>query len=187
MHKLRQTDVAPCATFAFMRAFLALIGVLTTLTAVHVTTVRAEDRDTAFRKGLSAFETGAYDRARATWEPLAKAGDARSQAGIGYLYYTGRGVPRDFARAAEHFERAADQGEPTAQLFLALMHFRADGVPKSLPLALMWLELAMAGGQPETFELRGAIMQSMTDAEREESWRLVARWREAHATNRARP
>ena len=141
--------------------------------------------DAAFRKGLSAFETGAYDRARATWEPLAKAGDARSQAGIGYMYYTGRGVPRDFARAAQQFERAADQGEPTAQLFLAIMHFRADGVPKSLPLALMWLELAMAGGQPETFELRGAIMQSMTEAEREEGWRLVVRWRETHATNGA--
>ena len=87
--------------------------------------------------------------------------------------------------AAELFDRAANQGEPTAQLFLATMHFRGDGVPRNLPLALMWLELAMAGGQSETFELRGAIMQSMTDAEREESGRLLARWRATHMTSGA--
>jgi uncharacterized protein len=103
------------------------------------------------------------------------------------MHYTGRGVPRDATRAAELFDRAANRGEPTAQLFLANMHFRGDGVPRNLPLALMWLELAMAGGQPETFELRGAIMQAMTDAEREESAQLLARWRATHATNGPRP
>ena len=56
-----------------------------------------------------------------------------------------------------------------------------------LPLALMWLELATAGGQPETFDLRGAIMQSMTEAEREESARLLAQWRATHAINGTRP
>ena len=103
------------------------------------------------------------------------------------MHYTGRGVPRDAARAAELFDRAANRGEPTAQLFLATMHFRGDGVARNLPLALMWLELAMAGGQPETFELRGAIMQTMTDAEREESAQLLTRWRASHATNGPRP
>jgi TPR repeat protein len=169
-----------------MQILVALMVALALVAAAHA---QNGDRagDAAFRKGLSAFEAGSYERARTAWEKLAKAGDARSQAGIGYMYYTGRGVPRDVARAAEHFGRAANQGEPTAQLFLAVMYFRADGVPKNLPLALMWIELAVAGGQPETFELRGSIMQAMTDAEREESWRLLARWREAHATNGARP
>ena len=51
----------------------------------------------------------------------------------------------------------------------------------------MWLELAAAGGQPETFDLRGAIMQSMTEAEREESTRLLVQWRATHATNGALP
>ena len=110
-------------------------------------------------------------------------GDARAQAGLGYMYYSGRGVERDNARGAELFHRAADQGEPTAQLFLGMMHFHSDGVPRSLPLAMMWLELAVAGGQAETFELRGTIMQSMTEAERKEGWHLVARWRALHAKN----
>jgi uncharacterized protein len=164
-----------------MRGLIVLIVALIPL-ALH-----AQDRDAAFRNGLSAFESGSFARARDVWEALAKAGDARAQAGLGYMHYTGRGVPRDAARAAELFDRAANQGEPTAQLFLATMHFRGDGVPRNLPLALMWLELAMAGGQSETFELRGAIMQGMTDAEREESARLLARWRATHATNGPRP
>jgi uncharacterized protein len=167
-----------------MRGIIALLIALIPLTP-HAQ-VHAQDRDAAFRSGLSAFQSGSFARARDVWEGLAKTGDPRAQAGLGYMYYTGRGVARDFAQAAEHFERAADQGEPTAQMFLAVMHFRADGVPKSLPLALMWLELSEAGGQPETYELRGAIMQSMTQAEREEGWRLIARWRATHATNGAR-
>jgi len=140
----------------------------------------AEVADAAFRGGLAAFNDGSYARALQAWGPLAGAGDARAQAALGFMYYSGRGVPRDSVRAAEFFQRAAEQGEPTAQLFLALMHFKSDGVPMNAPLAMMWVELALAGGQVEAFELRGMIMQSMTGAERDEAWRLLARWREAH-------
>jgi TPR repeat protein len=141
----------------------------------------AADADADFRTGLDAFNVANYDRAFAAWGPLADAGDARSQSGLGFMYYSGRGVPRDSQRAAELFSRAAEQGEPTAQLFLALMYFRSDGVPANLPLALMWMELAMSGGQSEAYEWRGMIMGSMSEAEREEAWRLLARWRQSHA------
>jgi TPR repeat protein len=136
--------------------------------------------DTAFRNGLTAFNEGRYARAQEAWAPLASDGDARAQTGLGFMYYSGRGVPRDSVRAAEFFARAAEQGEPTAQLFLALMYFQSDGVPMNAPLAMMWVELALAGGQAEAFQWRGVIMQSMTGAERDEAWRLFARWRETH-------
>jgi hypothetical protein len=151
------------------------------LAILLVAPARAEDADTAFRSGLEAFNATRYDRAADVWGPLAEAGDARALSGLGFMYYSGRGVARDIVHAAELFGRAAEQGEPTAQLFLAIMYFRADGVPRNSPLAMMWLELAISGGQPETYELRGQIMGSMTEAEREEGWRLIARWRETHA------
>jgi TPR repeat protein len=141
---------------------------------------RAESLDAAFRDGLAAYNTASYARALAAWEPLARTGDARAQAGLGFMHYSGRGVPRDSARAADLFRLAAEQNEPTAQLFLALMHFKSDGVPANLPLALMWVELAMAGGQAGAFEWHGIIMQSLTTAERDEGWRLLAQWRERH-------
>jgi uncharacterized protein len=140
----------------------------------------AAGADAAFRDGLAAYNAGSYARALAAWEPIAKAGDARAQASLGFMYYSGRGVPRDRARAAELFRLAAEQNEPTAQLFLALMYFKSDGVPANAPFALMWAELAMAGGQVEASELQGMIMQSMTDAERAEGWRLLAEWRANH-------
>jgi TPR repeat protein len=141
---------------------------------------RAEVADAAFRNGLTAFNEGSYVRAQEAWAPLARSGDARAQTGLGFMYYSGRGVPHDSVRAAEFFQRAAEQGEPTAQLFLALMYFQSDGVPMNAPLAMMWVELAVAGGQVEAFQWRGVIMQSMTEAERDEAWRLFARWRETH-------
>jgi hypothetical protein len=146
---------------------------------------RAADADTDFRKGLNAFNEGSYAFARAAWEPLAAAGDARAQEGLGFMYYSGRGVPRDSTRAAEFFTRAADQSEPTAQLFLAVMYYGSDGVPRNPPLAIMWLELAMAGGQPDAYDVREVIMRSVTAAEREEASQLLTRWRENHAANGA--
>jgi TPR repeat protein len=148
---------------------------------------RAEDADAFFRHGLDAFNAARYDRASAAWGPLAAAGDARAQSGLGFMYYSGRGVERDSTRAADFFNLAAEQGEPTAQLFLALMYFRSDGLPANLPLAMMWMELAMSGGQSGAYELRGKIMGSMSEAEREEGWRLITRWRESHTKPPAKP
>ena len=142
--------------------------------------VRAGDADAAFRAGLAAYNEGAYPRARGAWEPLAAAGDARAQAALGFMYYSGRGVALDRALAADFFRRAGEQGEPTAQLFLALMYFKSDGLPSNPPLALMWVELSIDGGQPGGFLWRDAILQSATEAERQEGWRLLARWRAAH-------
>ena len=171
---------------AFLRQYGAMIscmrifGVLL-LATVLVGPVRASDRDSVFRSGLSAYNAGRYARALAEWGPLAAAGDAKAQEGVGYMYYSGRGVPRDARKAASFFYSAANQGEPTAQLFLAIMHFKADGVPRSTPLAMMWSELAMSSGQSEAYEVSARIMQSMSEGERAEGWRLVVRWRELFA------
>jgi hypothetical protein len=160
---------------------LASLGRFSALGAPE--SARAADPDAAFRNGLTAFNEGAYASALAAWIPLADAGDARAQSGLGFMYYSGRGVPRDSRRAAEFLERAAEQGEPTAQLFLSVMHFKSDGVPRNPPLAIMWAELAIAGGQTGAFEWHALIMQSVTEAERQEGWRLVTRWRESHRIN----
>jgi TPR repeat protein len=158
-----------------MRACLAFVLLL-----FFVGTARAEDADKAFRGGLAAFNEGAYEGARAAWVPLAEAGDPRAQSALGFMYYSGRGEPRDSARAAALFRRAAEQGEPTAQFFLSMMVFKSDGVPPDPPLAMMWAELAVAGGQPEAFEWQATLMRSLTAAQREEGWRLVSRWRDTH-------
>src|SRR5258708_33372144 len=144
--------------------------VILVLTLLLPPLARADAADAAFRNGLTAFNEGSYVRAQEAWVPLARAGDARAQTGLGFMYYSGRGMPRDSVRAAEFFQSAAEQGEPTAQLFLALMYFQSDGVPMNATLAMMWVELALAGGQVEAFQWRRGIMQAVTRAAREGAW-----------------
>src|SRR5258708_7363173 len=157
-----------------MRCFIILIVALLLPPSAH-----AEVADAAFRNGLTAFNEGSYARAQEAWVPLARAGDARAQTGLGFMYYSGRGVPRDSVRAAEFFQRAAEQGEPTAQLFLALMYFKSDGVPMNAPLAMMWVELALAGRQVEAFQRRGGLLPPKTQGGREGAWRLLPPRRQA--------
>lgn len=175
----------PAAGNAKLRIMRILLFVL--LLVVSAGPVRANQADKAFRDGLSAFNDAQYARALAMWRPLADHGDARAEEGLGFMYYSGRGLPRSSRRAAEYFYRAATQGEPTAQLFLAIMHFRADGVPRNSPLAMMWAQLSMSGGLPEAYVWSDTIMQSMTAAEQAEGWRLLTRWREIYEKAHADP
>jgi len=160
---------------------LALLAMLAGAAPVY-----AAGSEPTFRDGLHAYNVHDYARAWAIWGRLADRDDVKAQAGLGYMYYEGRGVAQNSKRAAELFYRAANRGETTAQLFLALMHRNADGVPASRVLSLMWCELAMSGGQPDAFEWREQIMAEATEPERREAWRLVAEWYRIHDGKMAR-
>src|SRR5215510_5863666 len=86
--------------------------------------VEAQD----FGSGLSAYNAGEYGKAMQIWGPLARAGDARSQAGMGFLYLRGLGTDVDTDAAKEWYEKAALQGQPEAQLMLGSMYFFGNGV-----------------------------------------------------------
>ena len=45
----------------------------------------------------------------------AASGNATAQGSLGDRYYYGRGVPQDYAQAANWYRKAAVQGEATAQ------------------------------------------------------------------------
>ena len=156
------------------------------LVAACTAAAAAESEDQSFRAALHAFNVHDYPTAYAIWRRLADRDDARAEASLGYMYFVGRGVPRNSHDAADWFYRAANQGESTAQLYLAVMHYYADGVPKSLELSLMWCELAMAGGQPDALEWRGLIMDGMNSEQHAEAWRLVDRWYRIHDRAQAR-
>jgi hypothetical protein len=131
-----------------------------------------------FRDGLRAYNIGDYAAAHAIWLPLARAGDAQSQASLAYLYLEGNGVPRDSRQAAQWYQRAATQGEPTAQSFLCQMHMRGDGVERNLELALLWCELSLEGGVSRGLHPRERILEQMTAQRRQAAAERVARWKE---------
>ena len=65
-----------------------------------------------FNRGMNAFSFEDYTTALREWRSAGRAGDARAQHAIGYLYLAGKGVPQDYAKAHKWFEIAAANLQP---------------------------------------------------------------------------
>ena len=100
-------------------------------------------------KGLLAFNSNEYDTALAIWQPLADAGDAESQYGLGMMYGNGFGVPMDDALALKWYGLAAEQGHSGAMCNLAVMHQNGWGVPPNEEEAVRLYSLAAEQGVAE--------------------------------------
>jgi len=106
-------------------------------------------RSQDFLSGLKAFEQRDYPAAIANWFPLAVNGDARSQASLAFMYYSGSGVPRDDRQSFDWFSKAAEKGQATAQFFLGLHYLFGRGVARDPALAHAWCDIALTGGYDE--------------------------------------
>ena len=135
--------------------------------------------DEDFRAGLSAFNGGDFVTAMRLWQPLADRNDARSQAGIGFMYHRGLGVKTDDAQAAFWLRKAAEQGQAEGQLMLGSLYFFGLGVPQSYTTAYAWCELAQDNGQAEAQICRDAALESLTEeAQLRDAFRMVRELRE---------
>ena len=70
---------------------------------------------------------------------LAAKGDAKAQYNLGNAYYSGEGVPQDYATSAYWLRKAADQGDAKAQYNLAVIYYNGEGVPINRTIAKKWL------------------------------------------------
>ena len=110
-----------------------------------------------FHKGLDAFNAGEYAEAYANWWPLAVRGDAKAQASIGFMFYSGKGVRQDDSQALVWFGRAAEAGQPTAQFFLGLHYLYGKGVPVDRARAHAWCDISLSNGYSEALFCRDAV------------------------------
>ena len=98
--------------------------------------------------GKSAWDDLRHDSARAAyWFRKAadqKIEDAQNQ--LGFLYYSGEGLSRNFAQAAYWFRKAADQGSVDAQDQLGVMYYLGQGVPQDHAQAVHWFRSAAEQG-----------------------------------------
>lgn len=90
----------------------------------------------ALTKGASEFDNQQYQSAFADLLPVARQGDAEAQYAVGYLYYNGLGVAKDFNSAVSWFNKAADQGNAKAKKALAMMDAAKASEPFPAPAAL---------------------------------------------------
>ena len=99
-----------------------------------------------FSDGMSAFRAGNYDAAADEWFLLAKAGQAKAQNNMAYLYSRGLGVEKDLQQSLEWYTRAAEQGYAIAQYNLGLIFAKGKFVKKDEGAATQWLRAAAEQG-----------------------------------------
>jgi TPR repeat protein len=73
-------------------------------------------------------------------------GNARSQYGLGRIYYKGQGVVKDYAEAVKWYELAAQQGYAPAQSNLGALYANGQGVEQDYAEAVKWYRLAAQQG-----------------------------------------
>ena len=162
-----------------MKLLARYLAIAVAWSLLAISTVIAGTPEEDFRTGLSAFNSGDYAAAMRLWRPLADGNDARSQAGIGFMYHRGLGVETDDAQAALWLRKAAEQGQAEGQLMLGSLYFFGLGVPQSYTTAYAWCELAQDNGQAEAQMCRDAALQSLTeDAQLRDAFRMVREFRE---------
>ncbi len=74
------------------------------------------------------------------YQKAAEQGDVNAQSILGAMYYEGKGVQKNYAKAFEWFEKAAKQGDADAQNILGLRYYNGEGVPKDYTKAFEWFE-----------------------------------------------
>ena len=87
-----------------------------------------------------------YAKALEIYTRAGEAGDAASQARVGYIYQNALGVPADYEMAMEWNNRAAQQGNPQGQEQIGYLYHEGLGVTKSLDEASRWYAKAKDGG-----------------------------------------
>jgi TPR repeat protein len=167
-----------------MKRRLTMIVAIACFATTVILDARAGTDDDEFRQGLSAFNTGDYATALKLWRPLAERGEPRSEAGIGFMYHRGLGVAVDDREAAAWLGRAAEQGQAEGQLMLGMLFYYGRGVAQSYVRAYAWCELSETNGNSDAALCRDAALESMSDTEREQAFRLVVELRKGQ---RARP
>ena len=78
----------------------------------------------------------------------AEQGQSRSEFRLGDLYFRGRGLPQDYAKAVYWTRKAADQSYARAQAGLGYMYASGVGLPKDYAEALHWYRTAADQGDP---------------------------------------
>jgi TPR repeat protein len=151
-----------------------------TLGALFAVALAVTARAGPFEDGLDAFNSGEFAQAFSIWWQAAHAGDAKSQASLGFMYYSGKGVQRDDQQSLFWFRRAADAGQPTAQFFLGMQYFYGRGVPRDLAQAYSWCDIALANGYSQSLSCREAVALKMSSEDQRRAAALTAEFYRTH-------
>jgi TPR repeat protein len=107
----------------------------------------------------AAYDRGDCATALRLLRPLADQGVASAQTRLGFMYWLGQGVSRNYAEAPKWYRLAADQGAAKAQFALGFMYQFGDGVPRNYAEALKGFRLAADQGEAAAQANLGGMYQ----------------------------
>lgn len=96
--------------------------------AKEVISTTTATTDKRLKEATAAFVRMDYSTAAAIWRPLAEQGNPAAEVGMGKLYDSGSGVPKDPVQATAWFQRAADQSFAESECTLGLRYVEGFGV-----------------------------------------------------------
>lgn len=137
----------------------------------------------ALKAAKLAIDDGRYDEAFKLLKPLAHAGNADAQTGLGFLLSRGLGVATDLEAAHDWFSKAADQGFPLGIFNLARCYAEGAGVPRDCEKALqLYIRSAQTGDPKRQVDLGAMYAEGAPCVERDLS-RALHWYRSAAAQN----
>jgi S1-C subfamily serine protease len=95
--------------------------------------------------GFRCYNDKNYVEAVVWYRKAAEQGMPDAESKLGLSYYSGQGVPQDYALAVKWFRKAAEHGNPTGQAMLGVCFADGYGVPINDVESYRWLSLAAAG------------------------------------------
>lgn len=107
-----------------------------------------QSADQVFEQGRQAFQAKDYELARKTLKPLAKAGHAKAQLYMGFIYDKGLGIERDIGRALYWLELSAEQGSIKLQYDLGSRYMYDKEVRRDYDKVVYWWQKAADAGSP---------------------------------------
>lgn len=94
--------------------------------------------NSAFERGVAAYDSGRYDEAMALWLPIASAGNAAAQFNVANLFENGQGIDKDDRAASRWYLAAAQHGDAEAQIRIASRYESGVGIGRDLGRAAAW-------------------------------------------------
>src|SRR5574344_1816324 len=97
-------------------------------------------------KGDALYKAGQFENAVECYQKASEMGNAEAEFNLGYAYYNGEGINKDYASSAMWFKRSANQNFPKAQYNLAYCYMNGRGVPCDYDKAIDYLTKSANNG-----------------------------------------
>jgi uncharacterized protein len=96
--------------------------------------------------GAHYFQRADYQRALASWRPLAVQGNPTAQNNLGIMYLDGKGVPQNTSEAVRYLSLSAAAGSSLGQNNLGGLYRDGKGVPRDYGKAAQWFAASASQG-----------------------------------------